>query len=295
MKKKLMSLALALAMCVSLCVPAWATDEEKQALQQIEMTPDVFNEYDYIVSVRKAGNIQLQSIGVPSKDIAYIKSDAIEKELQYRASLPENVLEDQYCYGNEEVSILKAYDGGRLEDRPGMRAVTATLTAGLGKLVTGPKRMGAIYAWSWDYKPVVTFTDAAAISWIGTYANGLNNEAKVNFRESRADVHYYYSTRVQPQITYSLESENPSRGCNVKIPMETYSGGFPVWAKNGAIYAYIELQDSHGANFTTLSMVGAYGHYNVSVGLGVSFPAGCSISFSGYNTALGTSYMNFYA
>lgn len=223
MHKKLLSLALALVMSLSLCVPAWAaTDEEKQALQQIEMTPDVFNEYDYIVSVRKAGNMQLQSIGVPLKDIAYIKSDAIEKGLQYRATLPENVLKDQYCYGNEEVSILKAYDGGRLEDCPAMRAVTATQ---LGELVTGPKRMGAIYAWSWDYKIVATFTDIAAISWVGTYANGLNNEAEVDFRESRADVHYYYSTRVQPQITYSLESENPSRGCDVKIPMETYSGG----------------------------------------------------------------------
>lgn len=301
MKKvnKLVSLALALVMCLTLAVPAMAaSDEEVQALQEIEMTTDIFNEYDYIVEVRNMVGTQRQALDIPSEEITYVMSDAIEDELLYRATLSTHTLKDQYCYRDEQIAILKEYDGGRLEDHPEMRVVTASLSAGLGSLVTGPKRMGALYTWSWDSKPLNVWDDIAAMAWEGTYVNGGSNNMMLDLKTSHAEIHYYYSNSVQPQETYTLESSALLRGGNVRFPMTSYGGSgisFPVWAKSGAMYVYMDLHNPNGPNLVALAVHGEYGHNVTTPNISVSYPLGASIAFDGTVQALGSKNINLRA
>lgn len=84
-------------------------------------------------------------VNLSDEELEYIMSDAIESELLYRASLPAEVLKENYGYSDEAIDILRNYDGGRLEDNPQLRAASATLTAYIGILIQTQTRMGVMY------------------------------------------------------------------------------------------------------------------------------------------------------
>ena len=155
------------------------------------LVPDKTNEYDYIVGIREAAKNAKSIAGISTEEVEYITSDAIEKELLYRASLSDKTLKEQYCYTDDVIEALREYDGERLESNAELRALTATLSASLGELVRSETRMGIIYTWMWDYKPLVRFTDYAAMSWDGTYENGGTNNMLFDQYTSFATVNYY--------------------------------------------------------------------------------------------------------
>ena len=156
-----MSLALSLGICSPVNAISMQdeilTDNLESMMQVLEK--ETTNEYDYIVEIRDAKKNAKAIANVSEEEVEYITSDAIESELLYRSTLPTEVLKDQYCYSDEAIDVLRDYNGEKLEENPELRAVTATLSAALGELVKSDTRMGVIYTWSWDSKPLVLFTD----------------------------------------------------------------------------------------------------------------------------------------
>lgn len=68
-------------------------------------------------------------VNLSDEEREYIMSDAIESELLYRASLPTEVLKENYGYSDEAIDILRNYDGGRLEDNPLRLLIITIFTA----------------------------------------------------------------------------------------------------------------------------------------------------------------------
>ena len=179
MKKRFISICMTCAVLVGVYSPANAAsfvDADKVLNQSVSvLVPDKRNEYDHIVEIREAAKNSKRITGISAQEVEYITSDAIENELLYRASLSDKILKEQYCYTDDVIEALREYDGEKLETNAELRALTATLSASIGELVRSKTRMGVVYTWEWDFKPLVRFTDYAAMSWVGTYRNGGSN------------------------------------------------------------------------------------------------------------------------
>lgn len=193
------------------------------------------------------------------------------------------------AYSDEAIDVLRDYNGEKLEENPELRAVTATLSAALGELVKSDTRMGVIYTWSWDSKPLVLFTDYAAMSWEGTYTNGKTNNMALDLRTSFSTVNYYYSNTNQKQLEFDFESDNLYHGAAISFPAEKYINTWYYWAKYGSIFVYTDLvdQSATGPRLYELNTHAEFAHYIVGLNAGVSFPAGISISFSGSKDIIG--------
>lgn len=286
-----MSLALSLGICSPVNAISMQdeilTDNLESMMQVLEK--ETTNEYDYIVEIRDAKKNAKAIANVSEEEVEYITSDAIESELLYRSTLPTEVLKDQYCYSDEAIDVLRDYNGEKLEENPELRAVTATLSAALGELVKSDTRMGVIYTWSWDSKPLVLFTDYAAMSWEGTYTNGKTNNMALDLRTSFSTVNYYYSNTNQKQLEFDFESDNLYHGAAISFPAEKYINTWYYWAKYGSIFAYTDLvdQSATGPRLYELNTHAEFAHYIVGLNAGVSFPAGISISFSGSKDIIG--------
>ena len=287
MKKLIATITLIISMSICMAGNTFAVQSDITSGTNASTLPvreeDVMNEYDYIVDIRSKDESDCTMAKVSSEEIEYIKSNAVEEELLYRASLPAEKLRDYYCYSNEAIQILKEYDGRRLEDAPEMRSVLATFSAGLGELVKTPTRTGVIYTWSWSSKPVVCHNDCVAVAWEGTYRGGLHNNMAFDFQRSFLHVNYY---GLDGQVSYkNFTSDNSYNGGGAYFPMLFKAD---TWAKSGAFYAYMNLVNQvDGPKLIDLSVHAEYAHAGAIANLGVSFPRAATISFSGNKTVHG--------
>ena len=76
----------------------------------------------FYVDARNTSNEDLQNRGMSEDQIDLIKSDAIENELLEKAALSVDEL-SKLGYDNNQIAILKNYDGQAIEDAPELRGV----------------------------------------------------------------------------------------------------------------------------------------------------------------------------
>ena len=296
MKRRFISICMACAVLVGVYSPAGATsfvDAGKESEQSASiLIPDKMNEYDYIVEIREAAKNSKSISGISTQEVEYVTSDAIENELLYRASLSDEVLREQYCYTDDVIDALRKYDGEKLENNAELRALTATLSSSLGELVKSGTRIGVIYTWEWDYKPLILFTDYVAVSWDGTYENGGNNNMLLDRSTSFAVVYYYFSDTKREPTTYKgddIKSDNTYHGAAVSFPTEKWEDTYYYWAKYGSFFVYMDLSNQkNGPMLYELNAHAEFAHYTVGAAFdGVSFPFGISISFTGAPSIMG--------
>ena len=142
----------------------------------------------------------------------------------------------------------------------------------------------------------------AAVSWEGTYENGLTNNMDLDEASTFAFVNYYNlygigGSGLQAQVTYDdfvsgsddygLTSDNTYHGVGVRFPMLQSPGG-TNWAKSGSLYVYMDLvNQSNGPLLQQLTVNGKYAHHTIGSTVGVSFPGGVSINFTGSYSVYG--------
>lgn len=292
MKKKLTALFLAVVMCMTISVPAFSVDSVEKLISNVpilEAESVCTNEYDYIVTVRRAFKSESNLLNISNEEFSYINSGAIEAELLHRASLPDDILSNHYCYTAKDIEILREYDGSPLEENPQMRSVTATLTATLTPLVKTTTRIGLLYSWRWDVQPLNRYSDIVAMVWEGTYEDGRNNNMRLDMDNSFANIQYFATSEDQQGITLDVETNSQYHGGFVEFPMGRYFGPYH-WAKSGGLYLYADLVNTtSGPELYELSAHGEYGHYMTDIGIGVDLSAGSlAISFDGTLTTCGS-------
>ena len=289
MKKRLLALCSAYAVCLSIIVPANAlTDVPNEAsLSQISIVEDTMSEYDKIIELRSMAQSEALAVGYSLDEYNYIESNAIEDELLYRATLSDDVLKEHYRYNDKMISILREYDGQRLEMHPELRAVLATFSTNIQPLTWSASRLGIAYSWEWDVKPVITdFTDIIAVTWEATFNPPAQYAVRFDSSATYVLLNYFYSnTQKDTRTLYitSEYSEGVNRNCYRYFPMDDYtSTGLPVWCQSGMLFLYVDLvnTDGQGAIYD-VAFHFEYGHQTIELPLpGVSFPASLSISFT---------------
>lgn len=191
--KKLLSLVLSIVMAFAISVPAFATS----AGPDIPTGPAAYtvtvNEYDVYVAARTASNDELLTRGMSENQISLIKSDAIENELLEKASLSVNELSEM-GYDNNQIAILKNYDGRAIEKAPELRGVFADMTAKFYKSSASTTSLKVRVFWEWSNAPALAgdpITDLIALRWQGTNTAGQPINVAFNSSGSSANINYY--------------------------------------------------------------------------------------------------------
>lgn len=258
----------------------------------------VYNEYDYIVKIREVEKQNPTWIGLSDEGRAYVTSNAIETELLERAALSQEELQNHYCYSEEAISILKAYDGTALENAPEMRAVMACISTTLKQTVLSETQIGVVYTWEWNTKPVCTYTDGVTIAWDGTYECGLDNNLRFDIHSSSVSIHYYLASNEKEIVQLDkrdFSSDAYTNGVTVQFSYMESLHESDYWAKSGEAVIYTTLvNQENGPALYGLDVYGKYIHAMSDAPWRVSFPLGISIDISGDVYSLGGKQLLLY-
>lgn len=233
---------------------------------------------------------------IQSEDSKEVLSDTPEKELLYRAALSESLLKNYYNYTNQEIALLRKYEGQPLENYPEARSLLGTLTAKFTRISgsCSGKRIGAIYSWEWTRLPGVRKSDIVAVTWKGVYQKGVSNEIRFDDSRSRAAVSYKVSdtsgnVRTFSKSYTSFASNDYYLGAGVKFNMRLRktSNSYIYTAFKGKMYIYGDVVNTRYP-LIEASLHAEYGHATSLSSISVSFPLGLGISFSGPTSILGS-------
>lgn len=236
--KNCICMLLALSMFFLPNIKGYAADSSEKIIN--------VNEYDAYVSMKNDGN-------ACSKRLIEIN---LEQELIDRKKLSDEELKANYGYDNEQISILRNYNGEPLESVPEVRSLLATLSLTVRNLGTTQERANFSVYWVWSNVPVVLFTDM-----IGIYADTTNLESRpitVDYTSASCSIDYYTRAGVYKTTTYPTVNifEGPSTR-SLKFPM-VYSTSTD-YAKSGIIYCSIEPGVSD-VLMGSIDIYAAYGH-----------------------------------
>lgn len=281
--KKLLSAMLALAMIATFTTPAFATSNGPDIPTEPASYSVTVNEYDVYVEVRNTSNEDLQDRGMTEAQIALIKSNAIEDELMDKAALSVAELHE-IGYDNDQIAILKNYNGQSLESTPELRGVFADMTAKFYKSSASTSSLKVRVFWEWSNAPALAgdaITDLIVMRWQGTNTAGQPINVAFNSSKSSASMNYY--TRSGTYKYYrsaTVVCDSPYDHAYAEIPVSSgeYDNGFSIYAKSGNFYVQV---DRTGTNsIKEAAFVFGYGHTTIVVSPSLSLPASFGVGFS---------------
>ena len=248
-------------MSAALSTAAFAVEKEGQT----------YNEYDMIIQARAKAQSEAHTASEESGDNGYQNAEQAYLE---RAALPVQTLKDM-GYTQEQIDILKAYDGGPLEEHPELAAASSALTITSSKLVMSKTRAGAQFKWSWSSFPVYHGKDAIAVAWIGTSKEGLTLNANLDTSNSITVVEYYIGAANVVNSTEKPELKTPGTSkkyfsCDVPLTIGA-SNGSVAYARSGYVKAYANTVAGTTGEFQEFDFVFEYAHSSYTLNLDWSF------------------------
>lgn len=111
MRKTLKSVA-AIALCMSMTVPALAAEVEDSTVVS-ELQTETLNELEYYLELKELSNQELNAMGYSGEDINALREFSIEEEYLKRSKLPYETLV-AYGYNDEQIEVIKNYDGSTI-------------------------------------------------------------------------------------------------------------------------------------------------------------------------------------
>lgn len=254
--KKFLSMLCACAMAFSTitCASATSLQEPEHSNEPILISSSVTNEYDILVADQESAEGAASCNDGPS----------VEEILLERAQLPTDVLTTKYGYSNEDIAILKSYDGSPIEDNPQLRGIFADLHGYLYRMDYNDHGVTVRFSWNWEGMPVTTQTDVVTCAWVGV--NSKNGPHALRFvdEESSFNVDYYTfpiaitgATEFATRTPYDINDSDVNSHVSAEFPM-VYHGG-NIWAQKG--YMDVTLEEPVATNDLEYStVVFAYGH-----------------------------------
>ena len=270
MKKKMRFLSLLLAAALILgALPGTAFAAEEDNGESTTVT----NEYEMILQAREAQEAQ-QREGNIFKNSSF-NDDGAELAYLERAALPEETLESM-GYSPEQIAILKAYDGGPLEEHPELLAASSNLTITANKSTMGRTSASATFTWSWDIFPVIYLTDGVAFQWRGTATTGSPLDINIDETPSlsyvkvdyyKAGLNTYHDTETQDLHHVDAKTHGQA---DIPMSMIIDNAGTTVYAKSGIARIYVDIVDDTTGLLQEVTFSFAYAHTSVSLGASVS-------------------------
>lgn len=236
------------------------------------------NEYDVYVQARKLSDKELSSQGMSDTYIDLIKSNAIEDRLLEIASLPANELSEM-GYTSKQITLLKNYNGGPIENTPQLRGTFADMTAKFYKEVASSVTLKIRVYWEWSNAPLLAgdlINDMVAIRWKGTNSAGNSINLAFYSTTSSASVNYYIrSGPYQCTKTVPIVCDSPYDHAYAKVPMSLDGHNY---AKSGNFY--LQIMRTGTDYIKEAAFVFGYGHTVVLSSPSISLPPSFGIGFS---------------
>lgn len=275
--KKFVSMFLALAMCLSLAVPAFAAE----ITAEDDLIQSVSDFLDNSPTTQTIEVTECEMIAQMLEDNEISRED-LNNELLALSSLPEKELENM-GYGEELICTIKEYNEGEdafnhLYGSQSTNATSATLRFryGVAGTTNTKKAVQIAYDMAWSQRPVSTYTDAFFVGW--TAADSTSNPVVTVIDKASASVDYCTTDGAYP-TSESLALE--------KYP--NYIIGKPVIGPNYVRYAHhisgaatVKTQ-SESYDMVSLTVYVRYAHTVKSLSVdsvGFSIDTGGGASFS---------------
>lgn len=248
----------------------------------------IVSEYEYITSIRAMSDSELEAAALSESEIQMIRSNVIEDEILARKQLSDAVLMEKYGYTYEDISILREYDGERLENNAELAAITGTLTISrpIVTIVT-TTTIGVRVMWSWDHCPLMCATDVFAIYWEPSFGSQSGNMRIIIPNSSHTVTYNFYNTYFNRN--WNITQVSPTSSAKSLFGMQDQTG--EGWAEHGTLELYFEATAGSAA-LTEIDFIFAYGHTVLSASPSVSFPDGGGISF-GFTTDEADTYSGY--
>ena len=283
MMKKILSFSLSLAFILALSLPAFAASNGPDIPTEPAAYTVTVNEYDVYVDARNTSNEDLQNRGMSEDQIDLIKSDAIENELLEKAALSVDEL-SKLGYDNNQIAILKNYDGQAIEDAPELRGVFAGMTAKFFKSIASTSSLKVRVFWEWSNAPALAgdpITDLIAMRWQGTNTGGRPLNVAFNSSKSSANVNYYTRDgEYKFNRSVDIVCDSPYDHAYAEIPVSSgeYEDGWTIYAKSGNMYVQVDRTGTD--SIKEAAFVFGYGHTVIAISPSLSLPASFGIGFS---------------
>ena len=272
--KKFTIITLVLTLCMAiLTIPSFAaSDTSGEGYTGNEL--DIVNtqsEFETILELRKKTDEELVEIGLSAKEINEIKSDFLENELLRRATLTQEELK-AYGYTDEQIRLLKTYDGEEITSGSQYMALSATCSGNFTSGNCSNKKIRLRYNWEWSSVPVIKMKDKVFVRWQAVKSGGVVVDATVTYAKATVK---YYSITTGAYASSKDTTVNGSGGTTVDY--RTFNIDMVIddnyyWAKKGTAYITLNSEDA-GYNFKYVDVGGSYGHKTVTCTIGISFPA----------------------
>lgn len=255
------------------------TEEERSLQKSNEIVLEGYNEYDYIVAARTEKGFR-EKYSLSEERYEELTSNKIEEEFLYRASLPRNVLKEYYCYTDEQIDILKAYQGDRLETCPEMRILAATLALTMRPVLTTDTRMTVLISWSWSAKPTVGSRESLVVTWDATYEDGLNNNMRFDSVNSTVKVEYLSVSGTEDYAPPINSSNSVYYGVSTQFSMDEAFDTIGYWAKSGDMYVCTDLvNQTSGPRLYEYVIHCEYGSYPFDISYSIDILSFLSINY----------------
>ena len=255
MMKKVLSLILALVLIMTMSVTAFA---ENNVTITGKNSNNILQSEAELILLKEAGNEKaLEEKGFSKEEVKKIMETDFHALLLERAALPYETLRN-YGYNEEQIAILKNYNGEEItKDSPVLKA-TAVVSATPNLNTYGRSAIGVRLDWSWNVRPVYGMQDALAIKWKTILKGGSIGEGRAT--NAYAFVKYYNVS------TGSLDHVK-NIGADTSVYNETADIKFPMievtenesWAKQGSFYLKIE-PTAENAQLDHITLYPSYGH-----------------------------------
>lgn len=270
--KKAIAIVLTTTIAMTATMPAFAADSTN-------ISSYTMSEYDMYLDMKSQTPITAQVDNETSVTAAFVQNGGIEQLLLERAQLSENELKETYGYTNEQIEILKDYDGSPLEQNPQLRAVLAEVSLSIAKGSVSTSRFTAYISWNWSACPLVIL---GVEDGLGVALEPLNDDQLLHLRfnqnASYCDVTYCrISGSVYQTNRYSLQTD-PSAGIynNAYSQFDSFrmveNNQITTYAKKGTMCL---VTDSSSDRIDEIGYIFRYGH-----GTNIVLPIEVSINIS---------------
>lgn len=255
---------------ISICMLMCISINSLQAAENHEENIYETNEYYTLVNqkaLEKTTN-NIKSTKQPNEVGKY------EKLYLERAQLDEETLKNKYFYTDEQIKILKEYDGGPIENHPELSLASATLTAKMSTGACSTSKLNIYINWSWSSAPFLSgpgITDVVAARWQGTDNAGRPLNLAVTKAEAKID--YYLSGKITESRTVKSIVKGSYNAVETPVLMGT-SGT----ALKGKQTLVIEKTGTAPINEAAITFI--YGHCDLLMEVSVSYPTGIGLSIN---------------
>lgn len=250
---------------------------------ETDMPTMVYSEIDVIRERQSMSDEELLLNGFTEEDIANIRSFNIELALIERASLDVEQLKGM-GYSNEQIALLKNYDGSPLTADSPVLAAAATCTGYItnDRYDAVNNTLAFTYRFLWSNVPLYQYTDVFSLTWQAVNDNALAISSSANVVMAYV---MYISTTTGEFINQTNLTTSIVPGFNgyrasydVCIPYQGSADTLWIWAERGTMHVQVKPD---GAN--TLNIIKAYGavaHKKIVGSYSVGYTPGANMAFS---------------